>query len=96
MYIRDGPTMDVLIQDLDDSTYRAIRARAALEGRPVGELATEALRAYLARNASAEGVAPDEAINGAAEELRLLDETPSTRRGRDGKPIDEIVYLYCL
>jgi plasmid stability protein len=79
--------MDALIPDLDDSTYRAIRARAALEGRPVGELITEALRAYLARTAATENMA------------RLLDEPEecaSAKQERTGPPVDEVVYLYCI
>ena len=79
--------MDALIPNLDDSTYRAIRARAALEGRPVGELVTEILRAYLARTAATESTA------------RLLDEPeqgdPATQ-ARTGPPVDEVVYLYCI
>ncbi|MDR3717800.1 MAG: ribbon-helix-helix protein, CopG family [Bryobacteraceae bacterium] len=79
--------MDALIPNLDDSTYRAIRARAALEGRPVGELITEALRAYLARMAATESMA------------RLLDEPEervSARPERPGPAVDEVVYLYCI
>lgn len=41
--------MDTTIRNLDEHTYRAIRARAVLEGRTVGDLISEALRAYLRR-----------------------------------------------
>lgn len=79
--------MDALIRNLDDSTFRAIRARAALEGRTVGELATEAMRTYLARMTATENMA------------RLLDE-PETccpvKQERAGQPVDEVVYLYCI
>ena len=34
---------------LDDQVYRALRARAVLEGRTVGDLINEAIRDYLAR-----------------------------------------------
>lgn len=34
---------------LDDQAYRTLRARAALEGRTVGDLINEAIRAYLRR-----------------------------------------------
>ena len=87
--------MDYLIRDLDDSTFRGVRARAALEGRDVGDLVTEALRAYLAHSAAAEPAATATA-DPAADAPKLLDETPAAGRGRDGQPIDEIVYLYCL
>jgi plasmid stability protein len=42
--------MDTTIRNLDEQAYRAIRARAVIEGRPVGELITEAIRSYIARN----------------------------------------------
>jgi plasmid stability protein len=42
--------MDTTIRNLDEHAYRAIRARAVIEGRPVGELITEAIRSYIARN----------------------------------------------
>lgn len=35
------------IRNLDESAYRALKARAALVGKPVGELVNEAIRAYL-------------------------------------------------
>jgi len=79
--------MDVLIRDLDASTYRSLRARAALEGRPLGDVATDALRAYLARNPAAGDIA------------HLLDapeEGTPARQEHNGKPVDEVVYLYCI
>lgn len=41
--------MDTTVRNLDERAYRALRARAVLEGRTVGELITEAIRGYLAR-----------------------------------------------
>lgn len=41
--------MDVQVRDLDDQAYRELSARAALEGRTVGELIGEAIQAYLDR-----------------------------------------------
>jgi hypothetical protein len=41
--------MDTTIRNLDPQAYRALRARAVLEGRTVGELISEAIRGYLAR-----------------------------------------------
>jgi plasmid stability protein len=77
--------MDTLIRNIDAPTYRAARARAALEGRSVGDLVTEALRDYLARNAVEENPA------------ELLDQpvAPSDEE-RPGTPVDEIVFLYCI
>ena len=43
--------MDTTIRNLDAGAYRAIRARAVLEGRPVGELISEAIRGYINRPA---------------------------------------------
>jgi plasmid stability protein len=39
--------MDTTIRNLDEQPYRALRARAVLEGRTVGELINEAIRGYL-------------------------------------------------
>jgi plasmid stability protein len=41
--------MDTTIRNLDDRAYRALKARAALEGRTIGEMVSEAIEAYLAR-----------------------------------------------
>lgn len=41
--------MDTTIRNLDPDAYRALKARAALSGRTIGELMNEAIRAYLAR-----------------------------------------------
>lgn len=40
--------MDTTIRNLDEKTYRELKARAALSGRTIGELINEAARAYLA------------------------------------------------
>jgi len=40
--------MDTTIRNLDEVVYRKLKARAALEGRTIGELVNEAIRAYLA------------------------------------------------
>ena len=47
--------MDTTVRNLDPKAYRALRARAVLEGRTVGELISEAIRAYLARDATKRG-----------------------------------------
>jgi plasmid stability protein len=41
--------MDTTIRNLDEATYRTLKARAALAGKTVGEMVNEALRAYRAR-----------------------------------------------
>ncbi len=42
--------MDTTVRNLDPQAYRALRARAVLEGRTIGDLISEAIRAYLARS----------------------------------------------
>jgi plasmid stability protein len=42
--------MDTTIRNLDEQAYRAIRARAVIEGRTVGDLINEAIRSYIARS----------------------------------------------
>jgi hypothetical protein len=41
--------MDTTIRNLDEQAYRALKARAALSGRTIGDTVNEAIRAYLAR-----------------------------------------------
>jgi plasmid stability protein len=41
--------MDTTIRNLDEGAYRELKARAALTGKTIGELVTEAIRGYLAR-----------------------------------------------
>jgi hypothetical protein len=41
--------MDTTIRNLDEEAYRALKARAALQGKTIGEVMNEAIRAYLAR-----------------------------------------------
>jgi len=41
--------MDTTIRNLDKEAYRSLRAQAVMEGRPVGELITDAIRLYLSR-----------------------------------------------
>ena len=47
--------MDTTVRNLDPNAYRALRARAVLEGRTVGELISEAIRVYLARETGKRG-----------------------------------------
>jgi plasmid stability protein len=41
--------MDTTIRNLDKATYRALKAKAALTGKTIGELVNEAIQSYLAR-----------------------------------------------
>jgi len=41
--------MDSTIRNLDPKAYRALKARAAVLGKTVGEAINEAIRVYLAR-----------------------------------------------
>jgi len=47
--------MSRTIRNLDEAAYREIKARAALSGRNVGELISEAVRSYLTRAAPGTG-----------------------------------------
>jgi plasmid stability protein len=49
--------MDTTVRNLDEQAYRALRARAVLEGRTVGELINEAIRGYLERGTVKRGAA---------------------------------------
>jgi hypothetical protein len=49
--------MDTTVSNLDEQAYQALRARAVLEGRTVGELMSEAIRGYLARPRAKRGKA---------------------------------------
>ena len=41
--------MDTTVRNLHENAYRALRARAVMEGRTVGALVSEAIRSYLGR-----------------------------------------------
>ncbi len=41
--------MDTTIRNLDQKTYRALKAQAALAGKTIGQMVNEAIAAYLAR-----------------------------------------------
>jgi hypothetical protein len=48
--------MDTTVRNLDEEAYRALRARAVVERRTVGDLMSEAIREYLARQPAKRGV----------------------------------------
>jgi plasmid stability protein len=41
--------MDRTIRNLDEAVFRTLKARAAIEGKTVGEAVNEAMAAYVAR-----------------------------------------------
>ena len=43
----DNAHMDATIRNLDPRAHRALKAPASLEGKPIGEAAGEAIRAYV-------------------------------------------------
>lgn len=43
--------VDTTIRNLDPSTYRALKARAVLSGRTVGDVMNEAMRVWLGQTA---------------------------------------------
>jgi plasmid stability protein len=51
--------MDKTIRNLDKRAYRALKARAAAEGKTLGQAVSEAILAYLARPASGSATLAD-------------------------------------
>jgi plasmid stability protein len=49
--------MDTTVRNLEEQAYKALRARAVLEGRTVGALISEAIRSYLERSTIKRGTA---------------------------------------
>lgn len=75
--------MDSTIRNLDQGGYRALKARAALSGRTMGDLINEAIRAYLRR--------PDPALK--KKSLRDLSPKPYPKgTERLSEEIDRDVY----
>ena len=75
--------VDTTIRNLDEQAYRAIRVRAAKQGRTVGELISEAIRGYLGRRPA----------KGGAGSLRALrPEAYPEGNKRLSSKIDAIVY----
>ena len=74
--------MVTTVRNLDENAYRALRARAVMEGRTVGALITEAIRGYLALPSTRR-----------TSSLRLLQPEPfPPGNERLSMEIDEIVY----
>jgi plasmid stability protein len=75
--------MDTTIRNLDARAYRALKARAALTGKTVGQVVNEAIRAYLGRPEASSG-------RGSLEDLQPEDYPPGSERLSE--TIDAIVY----
>ena len=43
----DSAHMDTTIRNLDPRVYRALKAQASLQGRTIGDVVNEAIRAYV-------------------------------------------------
>jgi plasmid stability protein len=75
--------MDTTVRNLDEQAYRELKARAALEGRPIGETLSEAIRVYLR-------TAPVLPRDGSLAELRPEPYAAGTERLSE--EIDAVVY----
>jgi plasmid stability protein len=75
--------MDTTIRNLDEKAYPALKARAALTGRTIGETVNEAIRMYLARPAGLP-------LTGGLVELAPTDYRPRTERLSE--EVDAVVY----
>jgi hypothetical protein len=75
--------MDTTIRNIDAAAYRALKAHAALTGRTLGDVLSEAIRAYLstAQSLRKHGSLRD-----------LVPETYPAGTERLSSEIDEIVY----
>lgn len=75
--------MDTTIRNLDPGAYRALKARAALTGKTIGEALNEAIRSYIAGR-------PVEQKSGSLCDLRPEDYPKGTERLSE--EIDAVVY----
>lgn len=75
--------MNTTIRNIDASTYRALKARAALEGKTIGVAVNEAIRAWLGRPAKGEK-------HGSLSRLTPRDYPPGNERLSES--VDAVVY----
>ena len=75
--------MNTTVRNIDAGAYRALKARAALEGKTIGEAINEAIRAYLGRPAREEK-------RGSLRRLTPRDYPPGNERLSES--VDSIVY----
>lgn len=73
--------MDATIRNLDEEAYRLLKAKAAVEGKSVGEAMNEAIRLYLASTRRRKRSIRD---------IRPVDFGPGTERLSEG--IDDLLY----
>ncbi|MDI6640550.1 MAG: hypothetical protein QMD78_06990 [Methanocellales archaeon] len=74
--------MDITIRNIDERSYRRLKAMAALEGIPIGAAITQAIKVWLEREKRASDVS-------------LLDMKPVSfgkENARLSEEIDEILY----
>lgn len=76
-------TMNTTIRGLDPLAYKELKARAALEDRPIGELVNDAIRSYLNRPAPAEKT-------GSLRDIKPWNFGPGTERLSE--QIDDVLY----
>ena len=75
--------MNTTIRNIDAGAYRALKARAALEGKTIGEAVNEAIRTYLGRPARGDK-------RGSLSRLTPRDFPPGNERLSES--VDAIVY----
>lgn len=75
--------MDTTIRNLDETTYRELKARAALTGRTIGEVLNEAIRSYLSR---------PELLSKRGSIADLIPENYAPGNERLSEEVDNIVY----
>jgi plasmid stability protein len=75
--------MDTTIRNLDELAYRELKARAALQGKTIGETINEAVRAYLR---GAPRLTKDRSLS------ELTPRSYGPRSKRLSRDVDRIVY----
>jgi hypothetical protein len=75
--------MNTTIRGLDPQAYKELKARAALEDRPIGDLVNDAIRGYLLRPAPMEKT-------GSLRDIKPWDFGPGTEHLSE--EIDHILY----
>ncbi|MCA1812805.1 MAG: ribbon-helix-helix protein, CopG family [Halobacteriales archaeon] len=74
--------MDATIRNLDEEAYRQLKARAAVEGKSVGEAMSEAIRLYVAQGRKRK--------TRSIRDIKVLDFGPGTERLSE--QIDDVLY----
>ena len=79
--------MDVRFRDVDPDAFRQLKSRAALEGKPLGQVLSQALRSYVAQN-------PPYPKDRSLRDIRPMKFPKGNERLSE--QIDGIVYGHCL